>query len=324
MKQQQFLTYRSIASGLIYSFFEELTIGAKQVVPASVGGITLGFSDPVRGNRVVLGEKNGVPVIIRTLEYSYKNLKYNQVLNEVEMLKLLNKLRKRTKAYSIVFPKVYSMRTSKHRLTVTREYIKGKQFIELTRQKKFTYLLNLVSAYRSLSRALTDEEISVLPKRSNTMLLLSFPLYFTVAMFRSESLRKTLVALAYSFYAHSFVLFLTRRKSEYVLTHRDLHSRNMLVSRKCLYVIDPEVSVLAQKETDLAIIARYFAPELGIPMVKKLLRNSLTTASEKHNFIRLAVFYTIQILATAQLNDRFYPQVVRFAPQLRKSIIPSI
>jgi hypothetical protein len=173
--------------------------------------------------------------------------------------------------------------------------------------------------YEQISREMSDDERKQAPLRSSFQQMILLITYIMRSIMKES--RYWLMFLGYLWIS---IVYYISTKKRYILSHRDLHSHNILVKSKTIYIIDAEVSVLAEAETDIAIIARYYFKEIGLKNVILLIQSRLQTEKQKKNFIRLTIFFAIQILAREPENDKYYQEALEYLCLLHHDVIPNI
>lgn len=262
------------------------------------------------------GKKN----VIRTLDYKLKSTEYFQIVNEAKVLKLLNRLSKQKKNIFINFPNLIKFEDKRGRLVLIREYKKGLTINKLKNKKQILEVLNkcLVSLQNLSDKNLVYNK--TFSQRTPLMIFTAFPLYILQAAIKNPNKIRLIFRLSAAFYK-SF-LYPNSFKPVMVLSHRDLHQDNILISNNTISIIDNEIMLLAERETDLAFVARYYLDTLGLSGTLDLLDSQLYTQQEIDRFIRLAIFYSIQLLTTVSSNHPFYNLTLIFLDTFIDNIYP--
>lgn len=310
-----FLSKRRLLIGFMLSIFENVFSRTRQLehFEFEEGMVVCKLkSKPSNWNNstnIIFRLKKNKIVIVKKLKFKFKNLAYRQLMNEIGMFEFLAHLgAQKVNKHIIKFPKVYKVLVRSNTITFAREYKTGKKLSELSTYHKVNLINLLLLFYANVSNNLEKKYLSRLPKRGYLYIILSFPYYLVVALLKNFHDRSVIFALVNIFVSN---LNISRSWSNRLhLAHRDLHSQNLIINKKEIYIIDPEICVLAEKLTDLAIIARVYFNEVGQHYTEELLKINLENKTQFSDFMRLTVFYTLQILAN---YDRYSPDYRRAA-----------
>lgn len=275
-------------------------------------------SDPQFTNKVGLyTDSTNKKVIIRTFAYTFKSLKYWQILHEAHILTLLHKLYSKNRT-TISFPKLYESRDTGKILTVVREYVQGKSLGELSPQKQTTYLKQILQAFKSLTESMTNQDTNELPIRTSLQITLGY-FYFTIkAIFFNPHILPIAVTTTQKFIHASLYCWCFGVK--YILAHRDLNEDNIYISNGRAYIIDNELCLLAEEQTDLSIITRIYFTQLGLSNIYSMLSTILKSPAQKHSFVRLSLYYAIQSLASESISSNEYKTSLKYLHTLASHI----
>lgn len=266
-------------------------------------------------------DDKGRKVIVKELFYRFHNLKYHQIINEITVLRLLAELGSRVGGITVKFPRLIDWSDDGRKFFEIREYIVGSPLKGYDKDFAVDIIKQCLEGLKKISGSISRVGEKKLSKRSPRFLRWVFPAYFIQAVLRDlKNIRR---------YIYFFILFykldFSSSSSEtLVLAHRDMHSLNIIVQNGKGGIIDFEVSALAEPETDLAIVARYFAKELGVDRVKKIINDLINNEAGRRNFLRLTIFYAIQSLAIEFKEIEFYKCSQDYLIVLEKEIIPDI
>lgn len=275
------------------------------------------FSDQKFSNHVGLyKDPLGKKVIIRRFNYRFKNLKYFQILSEVNLLKLLNSVRNKQ---NIHFPKLIQLDQKKGEINLVREYFKGKRLNNFDSHTKVKILKRCMDLLGTYSEELLKKTDFQLPKRSPLEMMLFTPFYFLKSVLKDKANFKLYVKLVLIFYKSCFSLNLFNGK--YVIAHRDLHSDNILINGKKIQILDPEVAMLAEEDTDLAIIARYYLSELEEQDYMELIKSRV---KDKSSFLRTTIFYSFRLLDNESIEDKYFLEAKDYLKTLSSKILPAL
>lgn len=232
-------------------------------------------------------------------------MKYEHLVHEINVSKLLFKLGENTKGHLVRFPKIISSKITKKLLFFEKEYVEGQTLSSLYTEDKIKIIKNCLDFMKDLSGKLDNATLPKLPKRRHLFIALSSPYYFIKSIAKDSGNIKLYLYFAYLFFI-KYVL--PRKVHDYILAHRDLHDRNIIVTSEGMSVIiDPEICVLSEKETDLAIVARVYSGSIPNTMLTAFINEFLKNDQEKNTFLGLTIFYAMQTLA---LTDKKSPDYI--------------
>lgn len=246
--------------------------------------------------------KNGQRVVAKILSYRFKNLKYQQTIHEVSCMRFLEKLSLTQNQSYIRFPRLLNFSDTGRRIVVAREFFDGKPLDESTREQIFTALKRCINGLQQIT-VRSDKTLLMkkLPRRTPQLLYWMFMPYLLKASAKNIRFVFSYIKLAYWFYRLNGAA-----SHDVVFAHRDLHSQNIIMIDDIPAIIDFEVAALAEPETDLAIVIRHYAKTLGLDLTLRLIYESTKNRLEIKNFLRLTIFYTIQVLSLEPKHLPFY------------------
>ncbi|HVZ12492.1 MAG TPA: polysaccharide deacetylase family protein [Patescibacteria group bacterium] len=263
----------------------------------------------------VFSSKKNKKAIIKTVEFGAKNLAYEQLLNEGNMLKLLSNLPGKK---TVAFPKVLEFISNIASLHLVTELIDGTPLVKVSEKVKVVTIKGILEDFKNISKNIPSETLRKLPKRSSLQITLTFPVFLTLVTLRDFKNIKSYFSYLRSFlslYANSSIF-----RTQYILAHKDLHSQNILIKGKKAYVIDPEICVLADPETDAAHSVRYFSEELPHKTLVELFGSFFDKPQEKKKFVALSIYYAIQMMAIRAKNDPDYIEAENFLKKHMESV----
>lgn len=172
---------------------------------------------------------------------------------------------------------------------------------------------------QELSLLIDQSAMDNLSRRSPKFLMWSFPFHFLAAVVKDiKNIRQ---------YLRFFVLFYKLNPDfaqELVFTHRDLHPGNIIINGNQIAIIDFEIAALAEPETDLAIAVKFYAKKIGPDLTKKLIFDFAPDKKSRRTFLRLTIFYTLQLLAIEDSKRELYKDAQSYLTILEKDIIPNL
>lgn len=171
------------------------------------------------------------------------------------------------------------------------------------------------------SERLDTNNKSSFPKVRKIFVFAAFPFYLVKVLVKDIKFSLNLLYYLYTFYKYIFRIssFLN---NETAISHRDLHQENIIVNRNKVYIIDPEICILGHKETDLAIVSKFYYKDIGFKSIEKLLRKYLKDDSHRNNFIVLSLFYSILLMSNESKNSKLYEQTKHYLKDFKKHLIP--
>ncbi len=252
--------------------------------------------------------KNEKKVVIKVVRYKYKNLLYEQLINEKNMLSLMSDLSRKIKSgkINLVFPKVYGLISMPNQLALVTQFLSADSLKSKSSVRKIEILEQILSSFRKMSDLIDEDMLNKLPKRSCIQLLILFPIYLLKVIFADFKNIRIYLSLFFIFYKN--YLRISNFNMKYILAHKDLHSENILINKNKVIIIDPEICVLADPNTDIAHIARYFSKELTDAEINNLLQVLLKSDNDKKNFLSLSIYYSLQMMAIRSKTDPDYEE----------------
>ncbi len=189
----------------------------------------------------------GTGVLAKRWVGRYKNFDYCTLLNEAHIGVLLTRVQNRTKQQlpknlkHIATAKVLKVIASTNSLIVLFEYINGQQISQKPGLNKARWYLKAVLYLRFLDQNLQDAERKTLARRQKFQNGILYPFLLTKALITHPHEALILIK-AVPFWVKYF--WESRPVTRLVLTHRDLHFHNLLISGQKIYLIDFQLAVL--------------------------------------------------------------------------------
>lgn len=252
--------------------------------------------------------------IIKTLPWLVKTLEYRHFMHEAAILTALDGFTKKTGGFIVQFPSLLGMHKEQRATHMIMKRYAGNSLTEQTVLQPavfFAILDCLETAYKE-KRQLAQ----TIPARHPLILLCIFPYFFFMAIVHSRKSLRLLVPYLFRF----FQAFRCALQSPYTIAHRDIHLDNILLSGKTVTILDPETCVAASRETDIALIARFYYRSWGMEKTIRFLSQRITTKQQLEAFFFFSVYYSTQTLSVPALKPIYYRQTVAFLTDLQKII----
>jgi len=314
--------------GLI-SYF--LKFNKTLVLQAGFSGDVKIFADKTSkgGSMVgVMKTKNGRKVFFKLVQTRFKTIPYYHLINEATFLQIFKKVEFIAENSLIVrFPLIHRRIHNKNVYALSTEFIEGKTLDNFSSEFMVKAIKGVLYAFEDLTHKANKFKEDKFIKRKAVITFLQFPWYLMLVLLKDSKNGKLLLKMAYAYYKYYFSsLFM---EVEYVLTHRDLYPRNIIINKKQVIVIDPEMVAKCEKGTDLAIILPYYLHKIGIEKTISIINDFFPDSNQKARFVSLSIFHAIQIMATESVSDADYKMTLRFCRQfmnsaLNKLYIPSL
>lgn len=319
--QTHFLTIPYILKGRFFSFFEKIMNPKVDNIHFDLKGYTQVKS--IREGELKIGiyiTANNKKVIIKALRYAYKNLLYELILNEINMLNLLKTLSLQVKSHiNIGFPKLYKTYFHKNELVAIREFSEGKKLFSYDQDFKLNVITACLDYFKDLSKKLSQSYYKKIPKRTALQTTILFPIYFVIDIFKEPTKFILYIRLFYIFYKEFFSFKFWN--TAYTLSHRDLTSDNVIIKGNDIQIIDLETAILAEEETDIALFPRFYMYEIEKDKILGFLKKQLQSSKKKSNFKRLTIFYTFQLMSAAAKDNKYYKEALEYAQYFYDNIL---
>lgn len=324
MEKQELLTARNFLYSFLLGFLFPPHIGPS---PKELSGYRLvkKIKNEVEkkfNHSGVYENSRGAKVFIKHLSYKRKLIDYYHLLNEAHILRILNEISLiNLGKYKIGFPGLINFSDESGNACLITEFVAGEKLGNLDQSTKLEIIRECLLAYRQIFKNFKKETIGKLPRRSPMLMLFSFLLYVMVALLRNPKNILKYARLCFFYYKFAFVSDLMHPK--YVLAHKDLHSKNVIVNNNRVTILDHEISVLSEEETDLAIVVRMYLKELGSEKILELIKSFLVTKRQMRNFLKLSIFYSVQLLAIKSHGSSDYIESDKCTDFLLEKMVPS-
>lgn len=321
MENLSFLTTPKFVRGQILSWL----MPSFKISPVYLPGYTrIRSLKRSQGGRseTILCEKNEKRLIVKILFAFRWTLEYEYLLNQASMNSILSDIKTKSKVGHIIgFPRAVCF-SSGAPFVLVREFADGEPIEGLSISVQREILLESICALRSATNQIPLLVKGKLPRRSNMLMLISFPVYAAISLFRKRASLRTVIK--------SIVLFVKLSPSiswfntEYVLAHRDLHSGNILVRDSNITIIDTEAALLAEEGVDMAISFPRYYDWSNIKSNIEYLKQSVSP-DRYGKFILLSIFYMMQFIASDTSSEEgLVNKTKNYLAILVESIAPAL
>lgn len=266
--------------------------------------------------------KNKEKVIIKSLSYKKNILAANQLRHEGTILNLLQSYEYSSGTKKVKFPKLYEIIENPGSISLVMEFITGEPIAELTTATKLTLLNDCVNTFEKVTAGVSSDLLAKLPKRTKLFMMTTFPGYLLMALRQNFELLNLLLKVTFQFYKYSVISLF--KQSKYILTHKTLHGDNIIVAEYSATIIDPQVCVLAEEFSEIAIIPKFYLKDAGIIEIKKFLLKFLHSEDEVKNFFRLSIYYTVQTLALTGREYTDYNDAKKYLEILNNNLFKDL
>lgn len=230
-------------------------------------------------------EKTGKKYFVKSYQFLLRNYRYNQLKNEAKALQMYAQITKKSPvAFSA--PQFVELIKDKKRITLVTEYIEGKTLEHLTHKEQDIFtsqFLTQVTKYNLLSK--TDiNSLSQVTIRTAKRII---PIYFLFAVIRNPKSIKCILFLLRVYLSRSPMTLETKQ----TLVHSDLNFDNFLVQNNTLFLIDPELACISDRELDIANL--FINAHVTNPQTKdmsQLLSAQLLSQTEVQKFILYSIY----------------------------------
>ncbi len=267
-KEQPLNLSKLILSSILNLFFGFLNSNQKITFPDQIGkykfikkiNITKRNS---KSNKIfsyaLYKNSNGQKAFAKMWSGKLKNINYYTLSNETIMYMVLNKLIRRIgksmpkKFEDIIIPQFVAKLETNNSLTLLTEFIEDAKSLKILPKKQVEIYIKTVDFLRLLGNELSAKEREQISKRdSNTITLLYFPLLLKAILAHPKALFSLLQGVPV--FLKSIPLFL--KKDEIILSHRDLHLENILMSKNKIVLMDLQFCLFSNPLYDSLITLR--------------------------------------------------------------------
>lgn len=216
-------------------------------------------------------------VIVKTYQGDLKTLDYYILKNEIIVSRILNEVRQRVikklpdELKEIKMPKIVFVKESKSKLFVGFEYINSVTLKSQPIRNRINTYFKVIKFLRFIGKNMTNNEINQISRREPSTLINLYPFMIVKSsLTHPQTIWKLLKGIP-AFYRMSNLV----KKLKIVLSHRDLHLENILVSNKGIYIIDLEFTLFGPEIFDEMTTLRHEWNDyqLRAQFLKRMFRN---------------------------------------------------
>ena len=319
----QFATNKNVIIGIIGSMLEGIFFQNRRTVDRVLKEYTLLHSLRIkkasRGRTVgIYKNRLGEKAILKQLTFRFKNLYYVHLLHEASLLSLLNKYQSKVYGENVFVPKLYKVSERKGQVEVIAQKVDGYPLKNFGMEQKLLAIEKSLIYLRDISQKISEKDMKKIPKKTSSIFLLTFPFYLFIAAIKLRSMN--LFSLFPTFYRN----YMLSKAGRLCIVHRDLHSHNILIKGKRIYIVDFEVGGLSDEETDVAFVPILYHGEIAIEKIMAFLEKFVRDERQMRRFLALTIFYTVQLLALQSKKSEYYQNASGFVGKLFKSVIPRL
>lgn len=261
MKQKQ--DSLNLAELIMANVFSLFSAGAKKenYFPKTLGRLKFKkiLRNKLRRSTLGIYEYGAQRAIVKTYQGQSRNMDYIILKNEVVISKLLNKVLKRIEPElppelrQIKLPKILNIEEIGDNLYVISEFIDAVSLSEINDKDQIEIYFKVVKFLKFLGDNMTPSEKSQISKREARTIIRMYPFLAlkSILFYPSQILNVFYGILVFAKLSNLIY------KLRLVLSHRDLHFGNILVSKKSVYVIDLEYTLFAPELFEEFTTLRY-------------------------------------------------------------------
>ncbi len=269
-----------------------------------------------------LYEKNGKYYVVKILYARRGTLDYEYTLNQASMYSVLGDIEYRQSSGDrVCFPKLVDLIDGTP-IVLVREYIDGELLADAPLATQRGVLKECLVALQYATGKIAPMVKRQLPRRSNMLMLVTFPVYLGIALIRGAVTFRIALRATVLFFKLSSSLSWFR--TNYTLMHRDLHPGNIIVNGTRISIIDTESTLLAENGSDMAMSFLSYYESDNVKANIDYLKSTLSPGDWR-KFSLLSIFYMIQLIASdITTEDGFAKQTRDYFVILVDCIVPSL
>lgn len=263
--------------------------------------------------------KSGNKYFVKTVDFTNKReYEYKHLKKEAEFLKMFVKITK-TQQSGIFFAYPVKFKEYKNQLIFVSKYIKSVDLEKFPKSIKLDVFSSVLNYLEILTITSIEKNEFSLPKKSNLFIFFVFHYYFFSFIFRNPM--QILIALKFGLVFYKSIIGTGQIfKTNYVISHRDLHSNNILIAGKKTYLIDLDNCALCPANSDLAMFPGYFFNEVSKNDILGFILDRLSTNFMRKQFLYLLVFYFFLKQKTESRQSRFFVEQREYTEFIRSLI----
>ncbi len=206
-------------------------------------------------------DKNGRKAFAKMKDARLKGYHYYSLLNEIYMYEVLNKVVKRigkkmpAEFKDIYIPKVIKKIEDKNKVFFLIEFIDGKVAQDVVPEEKISIYLKIIDFLHFIGNNLTAAEKRRISVRTSTDYIFLYPLLVVKALISYPKFTLSIIKGIPVFTASIPALLKNNNK---VLTHRDLHFKNIMLSKGKIVLIDLQHCVYTDPIHEMVTTIRYW------------------------------------------------------------------
>lgn len=204
--------------------------------------------------------KNGKKFVVKVWDGVGKNHYYYSFLNEIRSYLVLTGALYRVKKSlpsnikNIYIPRPVFTGRIENKIIFVREYVNGIPAYYKNSKEKLKSYFQCIDFLIFLSKHLTDDDRKLFYKRGIIFYIFSYPIIFTKA---AISYPKNLGILINSILPFIKSLSYLSSNFQETIAHRDLHFKNIILSKKSVSIVDFQYTCLTDLFNELATTLRY-------------------------------------------------------------------
>lgn len=266
MKNKQYFNLTKLLTlSLLGSILNALCSSKNKDLPRKIGDYILesNFQKLGSKNNYLLGiykNSKNQKAFAKIWSGRFKDLNYYSLKNEIQVSQTLNSVIKRSRKLlpkslkKMGIPVLISFEEKDDCLTVLTEYVEGELATSLSTNRKIDLYFKTVEFLKFLGSRLTPVEKKLISKRTPLNFAMLYPLLITKAIFSHPRATFYILKGIPIFLQSLPVLF---KEKQLTLSHRDLHFRNILISKEINYVIDLQFCAFTHPIHEITTTLRY-------------------------------------------------------------------